>query len=249
MQFERLIYDEVDSTNSEAARLVASGKITSPSMIFAHRQTAGRGTRCREWQSTQGNLKVSYVFPVDVPLRHLPKLVYPIALCVREVLACYLSGRAVKIKWPNDILVEGKKVSGSLHETASADGVSYFIAGIGVNLAWHPDGGVMYEATSLSELVQTPSEPMEFADHIGQQMERRVLGWKPEHFQQDKEDFLKHCFALGEEVTISTTKDRRDRVTGEFLGLSDNGSIRVRTASGTVEFSSGDIFPNLGGRL
>lgn len=245
MQFEQLIYSEVDSTNSEAARLVAAGKISSPTMVFAHRQTAGRGTRGRDWQSTQNNLKVSYVFPVGVAAKHLPKLVYPIALCVRDALAGYLPERTVQIKWPNDILVQGKKISGSLHESAVVGTATYFIAGIGVNIDWCPKAGVIYDATALSELTESPPKASDVAKAIGATLEERVLHWKPEDFSKDIDDFLKRCFALGEDVTISTTRDREDRVTGKFIGITGDGLIRIQTGDDLFEFSSGDIFPTL----
>lgn len=245
MHFEKLIYEEIDSTNTEAARLVSSGSIAKPTMVFAHKQTAGRGTRGRDWQSQRGNVQVSYVFEVTTDVRHLPKMVYPIALCVRDVLASYLPEAKVQIKWPNDILVDGSKVSGSLHETASFGGKLFFIAGIGVNVLWKPQSQVLYEPTSLAEHIAAPPAAVDVAEALAQTISSRVLTWKSSDFPNDKKMFLSHCFGLGGEVSISLTKERSDKHTGKFVGITDDGAIEVQTENELLNFTSGDIFPSL----
>jgi BirA family biotin operon repressor/biotin-[acetyl-CoA-carboxylase] ligase len=138
----RVHYDNIDSTNSQAHRLVREAEPT-PMLITATTQSAGRGRNGREWQSPRGGIWMSAVWPVTLaPEKYLP---FPIIVglavweAIHETICRFgaIDDRRLKIKWPNDILLDDHKVSGILCETITQDGqVTHLIAGVGINVAF-----------------------------------------------------------------------------------------------------------------
>src|SRR6185436_12611332 len=121
----------VGSTNDEAARLAAAGAAEG-TVVWAREQTAGRGRRGRHWASPVGNLYTSAIVRPDCPAARAAELGFVAALAVADMVP---AGRPVRLKWPNDVLVEGAKVAGILPESSiGADGqAEHVILGIGVN--------------------------------------------------------------------------------------------------------------------
>jgi BirA family biotin operon repressor/biotin-[acetyl-CoA-carboxylase] ligase len=139
MNFERLIpiyLDEIDSTNAEAMRMLKQGKPAEGTCIVAGFQREGRGQRSNAWDSRPGeNLLASFILYPRFFLAQRPfNLSKTIALAVHNTISTFSSGK-VQIKWPNDILLDGKKVAGILLENQWA-GSSWqaAIAGIGINV-------------------------------------------------------------------------------------------------------------------
>ena len=118
--FRLVEFDEIASTNEEAKRVAMSGA-EDGTLIWAHRQTAGRGRRGREWTSERGNLFLSLVLrPACAPLQ-AAQLTFVAALAVRDMLSLYLGNHeSIACKWPNDVLVGGRKISGILLESSTA---------------------------------------------------------------------------------------------------------------------------------
>ncbi len=123
-----LLYARLGSTQQRAMEEVEAGRLSAPAVVVAARQTAGRGQRANRWWSDAGSLCASYVLPASshpagqVPLRA--------GLAVAEVLARHLPGGRVRVKWPNDVLVEGRKIAGVL--CARLRGCD--VIGIGLNV-------------------------------------------------------------------------------------------------------------------
>ena len=142
--------DTLGSTNAEAlsrARVGARG----PLWIAAAQQTAGRGRRGNVWTSEAGNLYASLLLSDAAPAVHLPELCFVVALAARDAVAA--AGPAIaselKLKWPNDLLLDGRKLAGLLIEAESIGGRTATVAGIGVNCAHHPRD-TDYPATDLA---------------------------------------------------------------------------------------------------
>lgn len=140
----------LDSTNSEAARLLAAGA-DHGLVVRANRQLAGRGRRGRVWASPTGNLYCSLlVRPPSSAPAPLATLTYVAALAVYALVRAALPAtRAVTLKWPNDVLVDGAKVSGILLESQSGAAGPAVIIGVGVNVVSHPTD-TPYKVTDLA---------------------------------------------------------------------------------------------------
>ena len=120
--YHLLSFDELDSTNEEAKRL-AKGGGHHGAVIWAKRQTAGKGRLGRTWVSSQGNLYVSILLQPEKPLKELGQLSFVAAVAAIEALDALLPpGKRLQCKWPNDILLSGKKVGGILLESFHTGG-------------------------------------------------------------------------------------------------------------------------------
>src|SRR6185312_8602313 len=131
--------DEIDSTNAEARRRADAGEL-GPLWITALRQTAGRGRRGRTWETGQGrNLAATLMMVSDRAPRDAAQISFVAALAAADLVGAYVPTERVKVKWPNDILVDGKKLVGILVESgARPSGGLWLAVGVGVNLAAAP---------------------------------------------------------------------------------------------------------------
>ena len=127
--YKLLSFDKISSTQTYALNMVAKGEARDHTVIMAEAQSAGRGRYKRSWISHHGNLYASFIFDSE---ERDPRLSYMIAVAIAESLIAF--GIHPKIKWPNDILIDGKKVSGALTEYAGR----FVIIGIGINIKSNP---------------------------------------------------------------------------------------------------------------
>lgn len=156
--FRHLALGDVGSTNSECMERAKAG---NPGLLWvtAVRQTGGRGRRGRVWVSEAGNLYASLLLFDPAPAAVLGSLPLVVALALYRAIRAELpwAGDRLSIKWPNDVLFDGKKVSGILIEAEQlADGRQAVVIGCGVNVSHHPDNP-LYPATSLAEVGGTTS--------------------------------------------------------------------------------------------
>lgn len=132
--------DSIDSTNRLAAEL-ARGGAAEGTVVVAEQQTAGRGRLGRSWSSPAGlNLYGSLVLRPELPPGEVPRLTLVAGIAVADAIAAVRPELAPRIKWPNDVLLGGRKVAGVLTELdAEAERVRFVVVGIGVNLNAQPD--------------------------------------------------------------------------------------------------------------
>jgi len=129
MNYKLYSFDKIPSTQTYAHELIARGDAVDRTIVLAAAQSAGRGRYRRKWVSHHGNLYASFMY--KMPERR-PTLSYAVAVAVAETLLHF--GITPQIKWPNDILVDGKKISGILIEYSK----NFVIVGIGVNIKTNP---------------------------------------------------------------------------------------------------------------
>src|SRR5882672_7374266 len=151
--------EETASTNAHALELLRMGAAPHHlTLVWARRQTTGRGRGGRAWQSPEGNVFFSMILRPQADWGDLNQLPLVTSVAVHAALRPSVpSARALTIKWPNDVLVDGAKVSGTLIESyrliRSTDvdrwSAEALVVGIGVNVAHSPSEGLIYPATSL----------------------------------------------------------------------------------------------------
>ena len=127
--YKLLSFDKITSTQDFAHDLIARGTATNKTVIMALAQSAGRGRYRRTWVSHHGNLYVSFIYKLD---ERDPRLSYAVAVAIAETLISF--GMNPQIKWPNDVLIDGKKISGVLIEYSQ----NFVIVGIGINVKTCP---------------------------------------------------------------------------------------------------------------
>lgn len=150
----RVIFlDVCDSTNVELARISGTSEAINGTVVLAYEQTAGRGRRGNSW-SSHPNKDLTFSFLLLKPAIRAENAFLPIAaaaVACAEYLKEQLPGKKVEIKWPNDILCEGRKISGMLIEnTFSGNETLKTIVGIGINLNGTEYGGTRFPATSYT---------------------------------------------------------------------------------------------------
>ncbi|HCC08346.1 MAG TPA: biotin--[acetyl-CoA-carboxylase] ligase [Clostridiales bacterium] len=129
-----IFYDEIDSTNEEAKRLIRAGKIIDGALV-TELQIAGKGTQGKKWLSTSGtSILMTIIKKTKQDIQEVQGVTISIGEMVHEVLSGYLPERDVKIKHPNDIIVNGKKICGILVESIKHNDELYLIIGIGINV-------------------------------------------------------------------------------------------------------------------
>ncbi len=160
-------FDSLDSTMIEAERQAAAGA-PDGTLIQALEQTAGRGRRGKSWSTPPGNLALSLVLRPKVALREAALYGFVAGLSLHDALAPHVEpSTRLRLKWPNDLLLDGAKLSGLLLECrgSSESEPEWLILGMGVNVAWAPED-TPYPSTALaSHLVPLPS------------LEQLTVGW------------------------------------------------------------------------
>jgi BirA family biotin operon repressor/biotin-[acetyl-CoA-carboxylase] ligase len=224
---------ETGSTNADMIALAAAG-LEEGVWLRAERQTSGRGRQGRVWASPAGNLYAStlvWVRPSD-PAAATLALVAAVAL--EEAVSAYIPG-AVLLKWPNDLLIDGAKLSGVLLERAGAA----VVIGIGVNLAFHPDDTDRV-ATSLAAY-NVAVDPADFIETLAEAFARWVERWRGEGIDVVRRRWVEHAHAIGTPLTARLPDGSASD--GLFDGLDPEGALILRLADGTRRvIHAGDVF-------
>jgi BirA family transcriptional regulator, biotin operon repressor / biotin---[acetyl-CoA-carboxylase] ligase len=242
----RLIAHEVlVSTNAEALALAAQGE-RGPLWVTAARQTGGRGRRGRTWVSEPGNLFASLLLTDAAPSEHWPELAFVAALAIHDAVA--EAAPALRphlfIKWPNDLLLTGRKFSGILIEGEGGEGGrGAVVVGVGVNCASHPDG-TDYPATDLAAAGADVSAEALFAI-LSAKMLGRLAQWNAgEHFSTIRADWLARAAGRGEMIRVRLPEQE---VTGRFDDLDDSGRLLLSLPDGGRKaVAAGDVLELLG---
>ena len=157
MKFEIFKFESVTSTNDVAINLIKEEK-KEIGCIYADTQTKGRGTRGKEWISTQGNLFGSIFFPLkkNYPPFNEFSIINPVI--ISSVIEHFCERKNISFKWPNDVFVNGKKICGILQELITSNSKKFLVIGIGVNIVSNPNINTKYQTTNiLSETKKKPS--------------------------------------------------------------------------------------------
>lgn len=238
-------HDQLDSTNDEAHRLIASDQIHDLTVIQARQQSSGRGRRGREWLSPPGNLYFSVIIDTsDRPFGGAPLgLVAAIALV--DTLSSLTLGSRFSCKWPNDVMADRRKLAGMLLETA-ANG-RWLILGIGVNIAHAPaDELVETPAVSLAQLgYQGTAELIleAFCHHFGP----KITLWRTHGFGSFQPQWVERAYGLDQIIRVRLPDQT---IQGRFVGLDSDGALLLAdAATGEIKrILAGDVFIGEGGR-
>lgn len=238
-------YDQIDSTNTEAMRRVAAGE-RGPLWILAHQQTAGRGRSGRDWASPRGNLAVSLIFTPHCLPAHIPQLSLIAGVAVHQALATLwpdgAASRRLRLKWPNDLLIDQAKLGGILVESTSFSGDLVAVIGIGVNIAATPD--VQDRAvTAMAEHVAIPPRAEALVALIAERLDACLAEWSgPAGFDRLRTQWLDRAGPIGEAMSVNSGAGA---VAGTFAGLDTDGALLLCGANDSrLRFTFGDVTLN-----
>ena len=235
-----LALEEIDSTNAEARRKAEAGE-TGPLWITARRQNAGRGRRGRAWETGEGNLAATYLFTTPQRPAEAAQISFVAALAVAEMAAGFVPAALVALKWPNDLMLAGRKAAGILVESgASAGGDLWVAVGIGVNLAQAPDIPERPATTFAAHMRTPPPTPLDALAALGGALERWRDLWTRAGFVPIAEAWTARAQGLGQACTARLADET---VEGIAEGLDIDGALKLRTADGGVRrITAGDVF-------
>lgn len=199
-------FDKIPSTQDTAHEMITRGGVVNRTAIVALAQSAGRGRHHRKWVSHHGNLYVSFIYNYDV---RDGRLAYSVAVAVAETLISY--GINPTIKWPNDILIDGKKVCGILIEYSGP----YVIVGIGINIGTNPTVRE-YKTTKLDNYLSGIS-PNELLGVLMRNLDK----WRRMDFSSVRARWMQLVEHLNKDVLYQGTP-------AELIGINENGALILR---------------------
>jgi BirA family biotin operon repressor/biotin-[acetyl-CoA-carboxylase] ligase len=235
--YRRIAFDRVASTNDEARRLAEAGAAEGL-VVTGGIQTAGRGRQGRTWVSPHGNLYSSFLLRPNVKPAEAGAFGFGAAVAVAETVERLAHGSDAKCKWPNDVLVGGKKIAGILLESrGTPETLDWLIAGIGVNVAHGPEKAT-WPATSVATLGGEPSVERAL-ETLAARLDHWYRLWLAEGFAALRQAWLARAHALGETLRIKRNGDERE---GKFVGLDPSGALVLELAGGRREtISYGEV--------
>jgi len=245
------VFDELDSTNMTACEMAAKGAAEG-TLVVADGQKAGRGRFGRKWYSPSGiNLYLSVILRPSIKPELVSQLTLVAAVALVDALSPFISTRKrVEIKWPNDILVQGKKCAGILSEMKmDKSDVGYVVLGIGVNVNLR-DHMIPAELSDISTSLLMESSDKEEVNRaqvlqsICENMETWYIKYQRDGFGEVKKAWNNYSGINGKYVKVASSKKGgvHDYETGKALGINDDGALLLVKKNGeVVEVYAGDI--------
>lgn len=241
-EFRHIALGDVASTNAECMERARAGD-PGGLWITATRQTGGRGRRGRTWVSEPGNLYSSLLLINPGPQQALASLPLAVTVGVYEAVASALPEQAragLKIKWPNDLLIDGHKTSGILIEAEQLpDGRRAVVIGCGINVAHRPDTG-LYPSTCLADQGSAFS-PQDLFARLVLSMDEVLTDWdEGRGLGRIRSAWIDRAGGIGKPVTVNLP-DRQ--IHGLFNGIDEEGRLMLAMPDGVTQMiASGDVF-------
>ena len=247
MDFQVKTFAELDSTQDEAMRLIRQNpdKAQEGTVIHAMSMASGRGRHGNQWHAPMGNLYLSVLLTPEIDDKDCGQLAFVAALAVAETIES-LAGtqqgdksdpsQKIELKWPNDVLVGGKKISGILIEKESIGSKSVYIMGVGINILAPPDGAI-----SLQDICtkRTPINPVR--DFFLDVFEAYYLRWSYEGFAPIHSRWMRQAAFLDQEIDVRLANQTKR---GIFKGIDKDGALLLQNPQDAAEerYLSGEIF-------
>lgn len=234
-------YDTIDSTNLEMKRLLQEGCDVN-TVIVAETQTEGKGRLGRVWDSSQGKgIWSSVLLESALPLEKMSCYSFAVAVAVAEGIR-QSTGLEAEVKWPNDVLLKGKKVCGILLELVFEKKQPRIIAGFGIN--------VNQELTDFSEEVRQKAtslamETTRIVDRdvvlkaVLQQLKKNCVLLEKQGFEPIREAWIALSCVIGKEIQV--IQNGESILYGTAVGLSENGALLIQTKNGVETVLAGDV--------
>ena len=235
-----LEYDTLDSTNTFSHDLVSKSNPSEGTVVFTHHQTAGKGQYGRKWASIAGqNITLSIILkPTFLKVSDQFYLNIITSLAVANTLEYYIKDQ-VKIKWPNDVYVEDKKICGILiQNNLSGQKIVNSVVGIGINVnqdQFHPD---LPNPTSLKLLTKKDHDIKEIRETLCGELEKVYLQLKDEKQKIIMEEYQERIYRLGVKTKF---KIEEREVEGIISSINSNGQLMIDIKGELESFSKTEI--------
>ncbi len=227
----KIHHESVGSTNAAALELTQAGQ-RLPFVVTAGEQTAGRGRSGQAWASPPGNFYGTFAVPADTPDPRLAQISFVAAVALAQVLGDW--GLNPQLKWPNDVLIGGAKLSGILLEKHGA----VLLVGVGVNVASHPE--LPDRATTCLRALGVSRSAAQVGEALTDALEDRLAQWHQDGFAPIRQAWLALAHGLNQPLRVR--RAGQGDVHGQFRGLGPDGSLQLDGPEGGLSIHAGEVF-------
>ena len=229
----------VKSTNLEIKKMISSKININNLCLSADNQTDGYGRRNAKWFSYKGNIHLSILVKPKCSINEVNQLSFMTSITLGNTLKKIKSNINIKYKWPNDILLNNKKIAGVIVETSSFVNkkIKWVIIGIGLNIKKSPNLNTKeFKITSLNkEKIYVRKD--DFIDSFLQRFFRNYEFWKKKGFNFIKKDWISNVYKKNNKIVV---KYQNNYIKGKILDLLINGGIKLKTSKETKKLFYGD---------
>jgi len=231
-----LFLEEVDSTNNKAKQIALDSQ--DGDVVVSETQHSGRGRRGREWHSPKGGIYISFILKPNISPERAPQITLLSSVALVETLNSMKSKMNAKIKWPNDILISGRKISGILTELSSdMEKINYVVVGIGINLNTDLEELPEKAASLKVEMRQEISVKL-FLKSFFEHYDTVYQEYLDKGIDQIIEKWKKNSDTLGKNVKIIGINETYD---GLAKDIDENGALILKTKDKEIKVYSGDV--------
>lgn len=227
------LFDTLDSTSLEAKRRIEAGE-DGPRWIVALTQTAGYGRRGRGWEQRTGDFAGTLFFKPDGEKETLGQVSFIVALALAAALDEIIPPEKIKLKWPNDVLVDGGKCAGVLLENLG----EHLAIGVGVNMVTAPED-MPYKTARLMDHAKALPDPPDFAARLDEHFWLIYQIWREQGFEPVRQQWLARAAGVFEEITVRLPNEE---LKGVFAGLDETGALVLRSGGGKRTIAAGEVF-------
>ncbi len=234
--YNLLIFDQIDSTNSEALR-IAKSIPDYDFVIIARNQLSARGQKKQKWVSITGNLHLSILLQPKTDIKRLKELSFLTAIILRKSVLSFCNeknsfNKRINLKWPNDLLIDDKKLAGILLESINIVNKIYVVVGIGLNTHFFPHLKERKTTSLLNEGIVLENSD-DFLNVFMSNFHNHYLDWQNQQdFTNLKNEWLKHAYKLGQKITV---KNGDKLYTGIFSRIDNEGCICIKLDNGKIK--------------
>ena len=229
---------KIDSTNTEAHRLLKKRKILTPLWIVAEEQTGGKGRGGKKWISNKGNLFATLILPISFDIKKLPMISCVTSLATFKCLSHFIEeNKSLKIKWPNDILFKNSKLSGILIENLISSDVNYSIIGIGINVNSSPSIS-NHDTASLKEILGHEIDTKLVLSQLSIFLDSYIKNLKNNDLKLLIDEYRLKMWRINENVTFLIGEEKYE---GKLSSINENFEIEIEVNANKMTFNSGEL--------
>ena len=226
------------SSTNDLAFQAANDGLDQGTSYLSYKQTKGRGRNNNKWNSLEGNLFLSTIIRPIKEKKHWQQLSLIVGYSIIQSLIDFgIKSKIIELKWPNDVLVDNKKISGILLESSER----FIVAGIGLNILKNPTDDQKWHTTKVNDHVNLNLSLEQIAYVILKKVFFNYKIWNDKGFIHFKEKINKYIKYRGDVINInfnSNTKSLR----GILLGLGNNGFLMINSGTSILEYNSIDSY-------
>ena len=231
------VYKTCTSTNDLALKEAQNGS-NEGSSFLSYAQTKGRGRNNSTWESLDGNLFLSTILRPEKNKFLWHQLSLIVGFSILEVLINFgVNRNNIELKWPNDVLVDKKKISGVLLEAFD----SFIIIGIGLNILKVPKNETKWKTTKLNNYIKNDRSVEDIAYEILNKTFENYLIWKEKNFIFFLDRINSTFKNINEEIEIKLSNINKP-IAGIFLGLAETGAFKIKVGDKIYEYYSIESF-------